>query len=67
MAVEPPSIAAPSGAEAGLMAPSGRHEPAEGLVRKRKRGLQDRVGLPAFSGAKLGEGFIKALPAARPC
>ncbi len=49
------------------MAPSERHVPAEGLARKRKRGLQDRVGLPAFSAARLGEGLIKALPAARPC
>ncbi|KQV46868.1 hypothetical protein ASC95_25440 [Pelomonas sp. Root1217] len=50
------SIAVPSGAEAGHMAPSGRHVPAEELRREPQRGLQDRLGLPAFSRARLGEG-----------
>jgi hypothetical protein len=38
------------------MAPSGRHVPAEGLRRKPRRGLQDRLAWPAFSVARAGEG-----------
>ena len=50
------SIAAPSGAEAGHVQSSGLGAPAEGLRRKPQRGLQDRPGLRAFSGARQGEG-----------
>jgi len=38
------------------MAPGGRHVPAEELRHCPQRGLQDRLGTPAFSGAGLGEG-----------
>ena len=48
----------PSGAEPGHMAPGGRHVPAEELRHCPQRGLQDRLGLPAFSGARLGEGQV---------
>mmetsp|Transcript_1410 Transcript_1410/g.4203 ORF Transcript_1410/g.4203 Transcript_1410/m.4203 type:complete len:103 (-) Transcript_1410:1499-1807(-) len=44
-------IAAPSGAEAGHRASRGRPVPAEELRRETQRGLQDRSGGPAFSGA----------------
>mmetsp|Transcript_42777 Transcript_42777/g.69785 ORF Transcript_42777/g.69785 Transcript_42777/m.69785 type:complete len:363 (-) Transcript_42777:210-1298(-) len=50
------SIAVPSGAEAGHRASRGRPVPAEELRRKPQRGLQDRLGWPAFSAARLGEG-----------
>ena len=54
--VNPASIAVPSGAEAGHVAPGGRRAPAEGLRPEPQRGLQDRPGWPAFSKARLGEG-----------
>ena len=52
------SIAIPLGAEAGHMAPSGRHVPAEGLRHCPQRGLQDRPGWRAFIAARLGEGHL---------
>jgi len=56
--VAPAGIAVPWGAEAGHMAPSGRHVPAEELRHMPQRGLQDRLDWPAFSEARLGEGLI---------